>query len=56
MALELAKMVFVYDMKLVQPEIDWINTCKMHFLWWKPELNVRFRRREVAGQSEDSRV
>jgi hypothetical protein len=42
MALQLAKMVYAYDMELVDQDLDWINTCKMHFLWWKPELNVRF--------------
>ncbi|KAJ5156103.1 cytochrome P450 [Penicillium capsulatum] len=42
MALQLAKMVYAHDMELVDPDLDWINTCKMHFLWWKPALNVRF--------------
>merc|ERR1712225_741 len=42
MALQLAKIVYAYDMELVDQELDWINTCKMHFLWWKPELYVRF--------------
>ncbi|KAI3318111.1 cytochrome P450 [Xylariaceae sp. AK1471] len=49
MALELAKMVYVLDMELVDQDLDWINTCKMHFLWWKPELNVRFRPREIGA-------
>ncbi|KAI5923117.1 putative cytochrome P450 [Camillea tinctor] len=43
MALQLAKMIYMYDMELVDQELDWMNACKMHFLWWKPELNVRFR-------------
>jgi hypothetical protein len=42
MALQLAKIVYKYDMKLVNQDFDWINECKMHFLWWKPELNVQF--------------
>ncbi|KAH6667317.1 cytochrome P450 monooxygenase [Halenospora varia] len=42
MALQLAKIVYAYDMELVNQDLDWINACKMHFLWWKPELNVRF--------------
>lgn len=45
MALQLAKMVYMYDMELVDQDLDWVETCKMHFLWWKPELNVRFRPR-----------
>ncbi|KAI0154590.1 putative cytochrome P450 [Xylariaceae sp. FL1272] len=45
MSLQLAKMFYTYDMELVDPELDWINTCQMHFLWWKPELYVRFKPR-----------
>ena len=45
MALQLAKMVYMYDMELVDQDLDWVETCRMHFLWWKPELNVRFRPR-----------
>lgn len=47
MALQLAKMIYAHDMELLNPELDWIGTCKMHFLWWKPELNVRFSPREI---------
>ena len=42
MSLQLAKIVYAYDMELVDKGLDWIETCQMHFLWWKPELNVRF--------------
>jgi hypothetical protein len=40
--LTLPEIVYTYDMKLVNQDLDWINECKMHFLWWKPELNVQF--------------
>lgn len=42
MSLQLAKIVYAHDMELVDKGLDWIDTCQMHFLWWKPELNVRF--------------
>jgi hypothetical protein len=42
MALQLAKLVYVYDMELLDQQLDWIATCRMHFLWWKPELRVCF--------------
>jgi hypothetical protein len=47
MALQLAKIVYIYDMELLDQHIDWMDMCRMHFLWWKPELNVRFSLREA---------
>jgi len=40
--LVLAKLVWLYDMELVNKDIDWINDSKVHVLWWKPELYVRY--------------
>lgn len=42
MVLQLTKIIFTYEMELIDQDLDWIQDCKMHFLWWKPELNVRF--------------
>jgi hypothetical protein len=42
MSLELAKIVFAYDMELVDPHLDYEAKCHMHFMWWKPELFIRF--------------
>jgi hypothetical protein len=42
--LVLAKLVWSYDMELVNKEIDWINDSKVHVLWWKPELYVRYHK------------
>ncbi|KAF2003109.1 cytochrome P450 [Amniculicola lignicola CBS 123094] len=33
MALQLAKMVYLYDMELVNQDLDWIEESRMHFLW-----------------------
>lgn len=42
MSLELAKVVFAYDMELVDPNLDYEAGCHMHFMWWKPKLWIRF--------------
>ena len=42
MSLELAKLVYAYDMELVNKNIDYEAECHMHFMWFKPELYVRF--------------
>ncbi|KAI1323877.1 putative cytochrome P450 [Xylariaceae sp. FL0255] len=47
MALQLVKMFYTYDMELLDKDLDWMRACRMHFLWWKPKLNVRFIRREI---------
>lgn len=43
MSLELAKILFRYDMELVDKELDYEANCHMHFMWHKPELYIRFR-------------
>ncbi|KAI0483447.1 cytochrome P450 [Xylaria cf. heliscus] len=43
MSLELAKLVYAYDMELVDKHLDYEAACRMHFMWWKPEMKVRFR-------------
>lgn len=48
MCLQMAKMVFVYDMELVDPDLDWEAGSRVHFVWWKPELRVRFLRRDAG--------
>jgi hypothetical protein len=43
MSVVLAKLVYTYDMELVNPEVDWIGDSKAHLLWKKADLMVRFR-------------
>lgn len=39
----LAKLVYAYDMELeAEAEADWIRNSRMHFLWKKAPLRVRF--------------
>ena len=47
MSLQLAKMVWMYDMELVEPVPDWEKDCRVHFVLWKPELRVRFTERRM---------
>ena len=48
MSLELAKMLYRYDMELVDPDLDYETDCHMHFMWWKPDLYIRFLEKGTA--------
>lgn len=45
MNLLLAKMLWTYDLELVNKEVNWLRDGKVHVLWWKPKLFVRFHQR-----------
>ncbi|KAF9741403.1 hypothetical protein PMIN06_003365 [Paraphaeosphaeria minitans] len=49
MSMQLAKMVYTYDMELLDSSRDWNYGCKTHYFWWMPPLNVRFRPRANVG-------
>ncbi|RYO91163.1 hypothetical protein DL766_000129 [Monosporascus sp. MC13-8B] len=40
MSLELAKLIYAYDMELVDDGLDYEADCRMHFMWWKPEMKL----------------
>ncbi|KAL2010319.1 hypothetical protein VTN00DRAFT_6126 [Thermoascus crustaceus] len=40
----LTKMLWKYDMELVNNHLDWQGESRLHVLWSKPELRVRFSR------------
>ncbi|OTA61603.1 cytochrome P450 [Hypoxylon sp. EC38] len=42
--LVLAKMLWLYDMELITKDVNWLESCQAHVLWWKPKLFVRFHR------------
>lgn len=48
MSLELAKILFRYDMELVDTDLDYEADCRMHFMWWKPELYIRFSEKSIV--------
>lgn len=37
----MAKLVFSYDLELVNKDLDWLRDSRMHTLWEKPPLMVR---------------
>ncbi len=45
MTLLMAKIIWTYDLELVNKEINWLQEGKVHVLWWKPKLFVRFHKR-----------
>lgn len=42
MNLILAKMLWKYNLELVDKKLDWEGTSHLHVMWWKPSLMVRF--------------
>ncbi|TEA19177.1 Cytochrome P450 monooxygenase BOT4 [Colletotrichum sidae] len=42
----LAKMLWKYDLELVNKDLDWEKESQLHVMWWKPALMVQFRERE----------
>ncbi|KAF9634223.1 Cytochrome P450 [Lasiodiplodia theobromae] len=45
MSLTLATLHFRYDLELVDDKLDWLQSSRVHVMWWKPELRVRFKER-----------
>lgn len=45
MSLELAKMVWSYDMELVDKSLDFEAESRMFFQWRKAKMQIRFTRR-----------
>jgi hypothetical protein len=48
MSLILAKLLFSYDMELVDKRLDWEGQSQVHVQWWKPELRMRFVERNSS--------
>lgn len=38
----LSKLCWKYDMELMDQSLDWEGQSKVHVMWDKPDLNVRF--------------
>ncbi|OTA69378.1 benzoate 4-monooxygenase cytochrome P450 [Hypoxylon sp. EC38] len=43
----LTKLIWVYDLQLIEPDLDWHGSCRMVSLWKKPALMVRAKNRGV---------
>ena len=42
MSLELTKLLWTFDMEIVDPKLDFERDSQMLFQWRKPRMNVRF--------------
>lgn len=49
MNLLMAKIFWTYDLELVNKEVNWLKDGKVHVLWWKPKLFVRFHKRPIIS-------
>ena len=45
MNLILSKMLWKYDLELVNKNLDWERESRLHVMWWKPALMIRFKER-----------
>ena len=41
----LAKLLWRYDIELLDPRLDWEGQSRVHVMWRKPELKARFHTR-----------
>lgn len=41
----LAKVYLKYELELVDEDLDWMGSSRMHTLWKKPDLKVRVSKR-----------
>ena len=44
----LTKLIWVYDLDLVNKSLDWHAESRMHTMWKKPTLMIRAKNRGVA--------
>ena len=56
MNLLLAKMLWMYDLELMNKKLIWLKDAKLHVLWWKPKLFVRFHKRPGLSQMVDKGI
>lgn len=46
MTLLITKIFWKYDLELVNKDVDWLRDGKLHVLWHKPQLVIRFHPRK----------
>lgn len=49
LSLLLSKLLWVYDIELLNKEVDWLRDSRMAMLWKKPSLIIKTTRRQVAA-------
>ncbi|KAL2833626.1 cytochrome P450 [Aspergillus pseudoustus] len=47
MASILAKLIFRYEMELVDKDLNWEDESRFHIMWWKAPIYVRFTERDA---------
>jgi hypothetical protein len=48
LSLLLSKILWVYNIELMNTEVDWLRDSKIAMLWKKPKLMIKTTRRQVA--------
>jgi len=48
MASLLSKILYRYDLKLVDPSSDWVASSKVYVVWWKAPMMVTLEERVVG--------
>jgi len=48
-----AKVMYAYDLELVDKEFDWEKKSKAWTLWWKPALDVKIMKRPGLAWTAD---
>ena len=43
----LAKMLWMYDLELINQDLNWDESTRTYVMWWKPDLMVRFHKRKL---------
>ncbi|KAI0412444.1 cytochrome P450 [Xylaria grammica] len=53
LSLLFAKILYTYDMELLNPDLDWEAHCRQWILWWTPPFYVRAHNRLDALQNSN---
>jgi len=48
-----AKVMYAYDLELVDKELDWEKKSKAWAMWWKPDLDVKITKRPGLDWTAD---
>ena len=46
----------MYDVEMIDKEMDWFEANKAYTLWWKPELNVTLTARKGLPEFDRARI
>lgn len=43
----LSKILFKYDLELMNADLDWESASRCYVMWWKPPVYVMFKERDI---------